>query len=290
MEYKHGPWYIREHGKIRGPFMASIITNHIIVGRLSLDSEVSTDKQQWIVLRDQFSLHPTTAEYERAQRSLDERTGIDRRQHAAPSGAMIKQRKAQRRSKETGSLQHRQFRRLLLEKYHQHRQQRLFWPLMSVFLLLLFSLVMAMLFPTRLPLPLANCDAPPAAEVNWDNCLKAGLDLSDEDLTQASMRNSQLSASVIKNSVMLAADLSYADLSHVDFSDTDLSQAKLIGAKLTGANLTHADLSHADFSYADLTLANLSNANLQFTRFDHAIWINGETCAAASLGECRPLE
>jgi hypothetical protein len=40
-------WYSRREGVIRGPFTAEDITRHILLGRICLDDELSTDKTKW---------------------------------------------------------------------------------------------------------------------------------------------------------------------------------------------------------------------------------------------------
>ena len=40
-------WYSRREGMIRGPFTAEDITRHLLLGRIRLDDELSTDKVIW---------------------------------------------------------------------------------------------------------------------------------------------------------------------------------------------------------------------------------------------------
>ena len=61
---------------------------------------------------------------------------------------------------------------------------------------------------------------------------------------------------------------------------------QLKGTVLIRADLQGADLTQANLMYADLTGAMLGGAKLDDARFDHAIWVNGETCVAGSVGGC----
>ena len=60
----------------------------------------------------------------------------------------------------------------------------------------------------------------------------------------------------------IRADLSNADLREADLSDVNLSYAYLRGADLSDVNLSYANLSGVDLRGADLRYANLSEANL----------------------------
>ena len=59
------------------------------------------------------------------------------------------------------------------------------------------------------------------------------------------------------------ASLRDRDLTSVNLTDADLRKADLTGATLAGASLSHANLAHATLSHADLTKADLSHAFLE---------------------------
>jgi uncharacterized protein YjbI with pentapeptide repeats len=64
----------------------------------------------------------------------------------------------------------------------------------------------------------------------------------------------------------------------------------LVGVGLRNADLSYANLSGADLSYADLRGANLGAADLTGVKLDNAIWIDGNECAAGSVGECKAAQ
>ena len=73
------------------------------------------------------------------------------------------------------------------------------------------------------------------------------------------------------------ANLSNADLRDANLSNADLSNADLFGANLRCANLSNADLrganlSNADLCGANLRGANLSNADLCGASIDQMMW------------------
>ena len=47
-------WYSRRQGVTRGPFSAGDITRYLLLGRIRLDDELSTDKTLWLPA-NQFS-------------------------------------------------------------------------------------------------------------------------------------------------------------------------------------------------------------------------------------------
>ena len=64
--------------------------------------------------------------------------------------------------------------------------------------------------------------------------------------------------------------------------------ADFAGQDLVGADLAGADLRRANLHGANLRNAKLFGANLAGADFRGATWMDGRTCAAASLaGECR---
>ena len=66
-----------------------------------------------------------------------------------------------------------------------------------------------------------------------------------------------------------------------------LGGAVLVKAKLTDAILTDAALYDADLTAADLTRAVISHANFNQTKLSNAVWPDGATCNAASIGTCQ---
>lgn len=290
MTHTHGQWYIRKNGDISGPFNGSVIVNHLIIGRLDMDDEVSADKQQWLPLRNQPSLHPDISDEDKARRYLDERTGLDRREQQQTPPPEANQRRGERRAPEMDIEQARRaLRQHLLIRYRQ-RRELMFWPLLITIAVLLFVAVLAVLYPTKIPIPLPNCSAPAEAGVNWSNCLKSQAELANIDMSGAKLRNSQLTAANMMNTKLADADIAYANLRHANLSYSDLSGASLFGANLGEADLSNADLTAADLAYADLSNARIGGAELSEARLDHAIWIDGRVCAIGSTGSCLSSE
>lgn len=76
----------------------------------------------------------------------------------------------------------------------------------------------------------------------------------------------------LRGAVLNNLDLSGANLSGADLTNAILTGTKLVNAKLTGAKMVDVRLSGADLTGADLS---------------GAIWIDGGTCKAGSVGTCK---
>ena len=121
--------------------------------------------------------------------------------------------------------------------------------------------------------------------------------LADAILTDAALYDADLTGADLTGAKLCNAKLFDAKLNNAVLVDADLSGAKLLGAKFTGANLTRACLIRSDLTGADLTGANLSAADLtravishthfKRTKLSHAIWPDGTTCNAGSIGTCQ---
>lgn len=292
MKHQTTLWFTRQYGtSVRGPFAESVIINHLLIGRLNANDEVSTDQVNWQLIYNQAQLQSNhtflTEEY--VKKYLDERDGFDRRDQLAKEKGKktIKQRRhmTRRVDEDESDIQRRQLRSLLMQKFRQQKQAIL-WPLIITFSIMSMILTLTIIYAKPLPSPLGNCDAPALPGVNWTNCLKPQLNLFDKVLSDAKLRNSQLVGSNLMNTTLTHADMAYADLRFTNLSYSQLQNSLLIGANLKNANLSNADLSNANLSYADLTDANLGGSQLDNTRFDHAIWVDGRLCAPSSIGQC----
>jgi uncharacterized protein YjbI with pentapeptide repeats len=86
-------------------------------------------------------------------------------------------------------------------------------------------------------------------------------------LTEASLRNADVTHADLSSASLGGADLSQADFSSANLSNASLSEATLWEAKfgeanLTAANLRRARVTSADFTYTNLDAANFTEADL----------------------------
>ncbi len=282
-------WYVRQDGNITGPFSQQVISNNVKLGRLSVHDELSSDKISWslIQLSGIFS-HPTNTHNEHSQRLLDERDGFDRRQtqDKAEEQSFKARRQKERRSPEVyANILRRQLRTELLQKYRD-RATLSKRPFLALILLVTVIAIVAIVFPTKIPMPSANCNALPIANVDWSNCSKMYVNLTSKNLAGAQLTNSQFFSAKLMNVNLDNADLAYADLRLSDLSYSSMVSANLLGSDLQNVDLSYADLSNANLAFANLAGAKLGAANLENTNLSKAIWINGKTCAPDSIGHC----
>ena len=287
MKKKNTLWYVRQQDEITGPFPSRVITNNILLGRLTLEDQASLDRVSWQAIQSIPALLPERDIDIGTKINLEGRNGFDRRQTAPDDNNTYKhlRSKSRRTPEPEDTVRRRQFHTLLMLKFRE-QQSLILWPLLLVGLLLISVISLAIISPTLLPISEADCQAPAGIAINWNNCLKSDIDLANIEMNNAQMRSAHLSNANFMNATLTNADMAYADLRASNFSYAQLQNTNLVGADLGKADLSYADLSNADLSYANLSNANLSGSILDNVSFDHAIWPNGDICSALSVGKC----
>ncbi|MES9900069.1 MAG: pentapeptide repeat-containing protein [Sedimenticola sp.] len=289
-------WYLRRHGQVKGPFPSGSLRRFVLVGRVLMDDEVSCDKSDWQRVSEVPEVVPPEVRKAMAEGNLDdliasrmredERNGRERR--GRESEAKYKeQRKGERRRIEQDIEQNHRVAKTELREASEQKKR----PIVSMVVSgALVALVLAIGFglylqaPDALPDP--DCNAAPAPGVNWSNCRLDGLQAESAPLDGALLNNAILRDAKLAGSSINGGDLQYVDFTGADLSYTVLKSAMMKGINLRNADLSYADLSGADLRFADLSGANLGSAILDKARFDSAIWINGQSCLAGSVGGC----
>ncbi|MCB1858280.1 MAG: pentapeptide repeat-containing protein [Gammaproteobacteria bacterium] len=289
-------WYLRQQGEaVKGPYPSGSIRRFLILGRLSLDGEVSTDLDLWQPIHEVPEVVPpdlrealrdgSIDELHPARRREDERVGQDRRT-AQERGGPSQGREGERRRPEAIQVQQRRASRLRLQQM-ANKERGLPTVGIGVGLALVFLSIGFGLY-TGPPAPSAesNCVAPPMTGVNWSNCKLEGLRAEYSDLKGAKLLNANLSGSRMSGSRFDGADLRYTDFTAADLSYSEFGAANLKGSSLRNTDLSHANLSFADLSFTDLRAANLGSSMLHGAILDDAIWVDGSTCRSGSVGKC----
>lgn len=262
-------WYLRQHGKIQGPFPESLVCRFIILGRLGEQAEVSLDGAYWQpaanvpelaegvrkLLQVQGTGTDVDPEWteERAKailRWLDDRKSPDPRSvRDGKKTAVDEKRTGLDRRQVPETLEQHAYRewRGEFEAWMGQQRQRygFVWMLGGTIAVigLLFIAFNQPVNPIKVGLRVKpiDCLAAPAKEVNWSGCVK---------------------------------------------DDTLLVGVDLIGAELVGASFRNTNLSHADLRHANLSQADLSGADLTGVQLGDATWTDGRVCAAGSMGRC----
>jgi hypothetical protein len=298
---EHRLWYVRRKRDVRGPFPTAVISQFLLLGRLSKNDEVSIDQQEWRHIADVTELQPEVmkadltesanqSNLEAARRGADERDVGDRRQLDDPEH--VDQRKGERRAVESEKMRAHREQRAAQREAQMKKDKTQQFLILSVMLVLVFAGLGVVVYkyqPSQ-EQGAMDCSADPAPGVNWSNCNFQGSSLNGVDLSRALIRNTNLSNVSLYRAKLTGADLAYANLGLANLRMSDLNKALLTGATLRGADLRGADLRGADLSYADLRGAQLAGVSLEGAKLDKTIWTDGGLCAQGSVGGCQPAK
>ncbi|WP_018861516.1 pentapeptide repeat-containing protein [Thioalkalivibrio sp. ALJ3] len=295
---RYEQWFLRRPEGVCGPYPARQIGRFLILGRLTVQDEISQDRQFWVQIAERPHLIPEEVRMadapggkerlERARLREDER--LRERRSRASEPIFREQRRGDRRCPENLETQsHRQLWADLLDRTPFPWQRWIRGPRPWIVSGLALGLAAGLLVWFALQqeaTPAPDCAAPPGPSVNWNYCNKAGAPLRGADLTRASLYDTRLSAARLERAQMTEADLRYASLDRARLEGADLSRALLTGADLRGARLQGARLEGADLRHADLSGADLAGAQLSGVQLGRAIWTDGRVCRAGSTGHC----
>lgn len=301
-------WYIKKSSKITGPFPVKLLGSYLILGRIDLQTLVSTDQEKWIAIGRLPSLIPdeiknaSTAEgkvaIQQAKSREDERRGdhrrdTNRREDPNKEGkerAEHQRREAadRRKNNEEISKSYLHLKADFLAKKIKAKKRAVFGAV--VLAITVVALMLSFFFVKPLELiQKTDCTVKAGPNIDWSACNKNSLNLSSANLQNSNLHSTHLNGAYLTKTNFTDANLSYSNLSNSNLSNANLSNSRLVGANLNNANLSGANLSGADLSYADLRKATITNVQVLNTRFDNAIWIDGTLCARQSIDRCIPV-
>lgn len=263
-------WYLRQRGKVQGPFPEALVCRFMVLGRVGERDEVSLDGEYWRAAEDvpelaegvrallrvhEISELDSEWSEERARavlRWLDDRKSPDPRKRETIEAQLAERDKRsgveRRKTPETVEQHAYRIWRAEFENWMRQQRHRYFyaWVGIAAFVVIgvLFVLFYQPVNPVRVDLRLSrnDCAQPAKAGVRWSGCRK-------------------------DDTLLIGVDLRGAELIGTSFRGTSLRQADL-----RQANLAQADLAHAD---------------LRGARLSGAIWVDGRVCAEGSVGSCR---
>ena len=294
---KNPLWYARSGDEIHGPFPAALISQHLLLGRLSTADEVSQDQETWHSIDKVKELIPDVMKadlsdpfnrerLEAAKRWADERFATDRRGDRDNPNEIDDRRDGDRRLLEDeGVIDHRQIK--LSRSYHSKSEEPGKWPTLAAILFVIGGLAFlaVKLSPEQVEVA-QDCVAEPSPGVYWNNCHLQGAALNGANLEQAKIRNADFSGGSLQNANLSQADMAFTNFSLADMRRANMQKALLMGASFHGADLRWVNLRGADLSYADFFGAKLEGANFAGAKLDKAIWIDKSVCAVGSVGQC----
>ncbi|MFW2373060.1 MAG: pentapeptide repeat-containing protein [Gammaproteobacteria bacterium] len=285
-DHNQGRWYIKKDDQVFGPYPNQLISRYLILGRMTLASEISQDQKNWVTVEHYKSLVPEVVLNAHTPEGSKALMLARRREDERSARSEDDSGESERRMDEDQVVKmHRQLRDDILNQYRNqpHINRR------NIILLLAVAISLIAAFFSYRPTSIetgSDCDAPPASGMNWSMCNKQGKNLAGLDLRLSLFTSAVLNDADFSRSQLSGSDFSYANLSRAEMQQSQLQNAALIGANLRQANLLDANLEAANLSYAELEGARLEGARLDNARFDNAIWIDGQHCLPGSIGGC----
>ncbi|MDX2506686.1 MAG: pentapeptide repeat-containing protein [Gammaproteobacteria bacterium] len=267
-------WYIKEKGRIKGPFTAGLISQHILLGRIHPGDLLSQDKEVWRkassireVMPDVVK-HRNDANYK--ERLKAARRWADERGEIREVGADGEKKNYLPRKKVT----------------HLKIKTMGIAGLIVLFVVVSALIYAMFVFTPEDPLAKVDCSAN-----GQDGSVFDGCHLQRKDFSRLSLKGSSFKNALLQNSQFIQASLQNSQLDYANLSHTDLSSANLTGASLRAADLRGALLSRTLFTRADLSYANLTGAKAAKIKFTgtnlaNTIWFDGKVCAKGSIGRC----
>ena len=281
-------WYLRQAGRVLGPFPTPRIMELLELGEVTPDWEVSLDEKDWLSIAEsgQFKrqVDPQTRGGDQDTVWREERLKARQRWQGDDPGVAALE--PGRDDKLRVAVLKDHVRTDALLEAQKRRRTPLVAPLLAMLALLVVGVVVwqgQREKPIRADIgAVPDCAAKPREGLNWTGCDKRHLDLSG-----LAARNGRLDNVRLDDSRLAAANLTYGFMRNASLRNVELAGASLLGADLTGADLTGADLTGADLRYAVLRNASLSGARLDGAQLDKATWTDGRVCAEGSLGGCQ---
>ncbi|MCU7833733.1 MAG: pentapeptide repeat-containing protein [gamma proteobacterium symbiont of Taylorina sp.] len=267
-------WYVKEKGRVKGPFTSGLISKNILLGRIHPDDELSQDKKNWRKASSVHSVMPDVIK-NRHEPNYKERL-----------------RAARRWADERGEI--REVRTNGEEKIFSPRKKMTHLGIKTSGVLGIFAfiiIVSAMLyamFHFTPDDPVTQIDCASAGENGsiFDSCHLQRRNFSKRSLKEASFKNTLLQNSHFKQSSLQNSQFDYANLSNADLSHANFTQASLKAVDLSNTILTATIFTKADMSYANLTGAKGSKVKFSGANLSNAIWFDGRICAKGSVGQC----
>lgn len=221
-------WFVRRGSVVRGPFTSAKVRHFLLEGKLTVDDQVSADRQAWQPIATVAEVVPLQ------MRDHDEHLDVDR--------DVVRRR----------------------ERARALRAMFVALGIVVGFVILVMSVGRQETVTVRdcnaPPTPGADFEGCALSGVDWvganlgslraANVKLSGAHLSTADMHDADMRYAELSHADLsyarmQNVVLLGANLRNADLTNTDLSGADLSFADLGGARVGGARFSGAKLEGA---------------------------------------------
>ncbi len=267
-------WYVKENGRIKGPYATGLISQNILLGRIHPNDLLSQDKEIWRKASSISDVMPEVIK-NRHEPNYKERLRAARRWADERGEA----REVNSDGQEYAYSPRKKVTRLGI------KTTGLFGIIFLIAVITGFIYAMFIFTPDA---PVSQIDCASAGQDGsiFDNCHLQRRDFSRRSLKASSFKNTLLQHSRFRQSNLQHSQFDYANLSNSDLTRADFSGASMKAADLRGAVLNDAVFTEADMSYADLTGAKAAKIKLTGTKLGNTIWFDGHVCAKESVGSC----
>ncbi|MBL4852132.1 MAG: pentapeptide repeat-containing protein [Gammaproteobacteria bacterium] len=288
-------WYIRRKGVVTGPFPVGLIERYVVLGRVSVKTELSADNAHWAVCGEwpewvayiaDFKLtHESEEHIEALRRWEDERGGYDRRMGELDNVASDLRSHSDRRNAETDDeieqRQHRHQRPGLIRRYS-----------LSAAIIPIFAVVVFIGFYLALYKPAAtgdpvDCSVQATEGINWSYCDLQNLKLINMSLRHSNLQSSNMTGISLEGMDLSDSEMSFSVLTLARINNSNFSNSRMIGVSFRNSLINNTDFKNSDLTYADFSNAEFNNVEFNGARLDHAIWLDRRRCAVNSIGICR---
>lgn len=281
-------WYIRSQSasEIKGPFPGGQISQEVLLGRYTINHEVSHDKEEWLTIRDVPELLPEIFTEDQNDPGFKDRLAAARRWADERRGIDDVDKKSERRA--DGSYESEEIKRLhrlATETKKKANPLSIFLQISLVFLIVASIVVLAFQYSPKNKEEI-NCDTPAGTGVNLSGCDLSGVKLIKEKLVAVNFMNANLQTANLSSADLSHANLKYAQLHVTNLRNTNFTKADLTGATFVGADLSGAVFNQANLRYANFRDANIGTTDFSNARLDNAIWVDGRICRVNSIGSC----
>lgn len=266
-------WYVKENGRIKGPFATGLISQNILLGRMHPNDLLSQDKEKWRKASTVREVMPDVIKYRNdpnykerlraARRWADERSEVREGNSEGQEAYSPRKKVTHLGIKTTG----------------------LFGVIALIAVISGFIYAMFVFTPDN-PIAQIDCAAAGRDGSVFDGCHLQRRDFSQRSLKASSFKNTLLQNSRFRQSNLQHSHFDYANLSNSDLSRADFRGASMKAVDLRGAVLNTTIFAEADLNYADLTGAKVSKIDFTGTKLSNTIWFDGHVCAKESVGSC----
>lgn len=293
-------WYYTRDDVVHGPFTSGVIGRYLLLGRVTVHDEVSSDAKHWTkikhipelipdVMKMDMSSPDVMERFSAAQRWADERLFVEEEtqsEHIDEKGwGGINRRKIE--SNAVLRLRKKRNSRIAASLNQPATKNYKIVSITFVAFIIAVSLGISFYYlPVKEIIHKIDCGGRPGPGVEWDNCNLVGANLS-----RVRLRGSSLHGINFSGGNMTLSDVSYSDLSFSVMSFSHLSNANFENSNMKGANLRSsvvrgANFKNADLRYSDFTGADIAGAIFDGADLSKARWVDGHICAVGSVGVC----